>query len=417
MWKWLLRKILFWSGALITTAGVIGLIVVFNDRILWQNPWSLIGFSTLLVVGLLLVFWFRDAIGDSKGDDADPANSRQGRYLVDLAEPLTDLGFPAEVYFEKEIPGRTPRPSSLRVRLPCALPGEVQCRAETWFDRWSKSLGLAVEPQTGDDEFDRSDYLRTDDPGLALQLLADPAHRSAVRLLHALGYQQIDLGPGLVQAIWTGFKPEKNDRDQLAEQTARLLEPFTRMSLPPRAESELAAGGLGRVAEKLLWGGSLLFALLAVFAWLDQPLRFWQFARLSAGVWGVVVPLAGLLGYAVMRGDSRSHDRWRSWMLPTLLTTALGISGCLAGFNALADHTPAQTRQFPILNLREVRGRRSSNGYYAYVSDWDDPRETREFRLSSAEYRKARIGRSQLEVTTSEGALGLRWIHHWRFLP
>ena len=417
MWKWLLRKILFWSGALITTAGVIGLIFVFNDRNRGQNPGNLIGFGILLLVGLFLVFWFRDTIGDSTGEGSDPATSRQGRYLVDQAEPLTGLGFPAEVHFEKEISGRTPRPSSLRVRLPCTLPGEVQCSAETWFDRWSKATGLAVEPQTGDDEFDRSDYLRTDDPGLALQLLADPAHRSAVQLLHALGYQQIDLGPDLVQAIWTGFNPQKDDREQLPVQTARLLEPFTRMSLAPRAEPDLPAVGPGRLAEKLLWGGSLLLALLAVFAWLDQPLRFWQFARLSAGVWGVVVPLAGVLGYGVMRGDSRSHDRWRTWMLPTLLTTALGTCGTLAAFNALADRTPAQTRQLPIQNLREVRGRRTSNGYYAYVPDWDNPRETREFRLSAVEYREARIGRSQLEVTTSEGALGLRWIHHWRFLP
>ncbi|MFN7803659.1 MAG: hypothetical protein ACK5TO_06580, partial [Planctomycetaceae bacterium] len=166
-----------------------------------------------------------------------------------------------------------------------------------------------------------------------------------------------------------------------------------------------------------LWGLSVAFALTAILGWLYEPLRFWQFAKVSAAVWAVLLPLAAGVGYVVMRGDSRSHDRWRSWLLPSLLLTALGSLGSVAGLNALADRTPPETRQLPIQNVREVRGRRSSKSYYGYVADWDNPAETREFRLSRGEFEQARRGRSQLELTTSEGALGLRWVHQRRFIP
>ena len=130
-----------------------------------------------------------------------------------------------------------------------------------------------------------------------------------------------------------------------------------------------------------------------------------------------VFPVLALVGYGVMRGDSRSHDRWLKWIWAAFAGAALGTAGSLAGINALADKTPAETKQLPVRNLREVRGRRSSRSYYADVSDWDRPNEIRQFRISAADFQAGRIGRSQIEATTSEGALGIRWIHTWRFLP
>jgi hypothetical protein len=410
----LLRTFLFVIGIVFTVIGLIGLIVFFNERNGNQNLAWLMAFAVLLLVGLGLVFWFRKVLA---GSSESAPNPRQGRYLVDQAEPLAGLPSPAEVHFEQEVKGRNPRPSSLKVSLSCTLPGELNCRPETRFDRFGKAIGLAVEPQTGDDEFDQSTYLRTDQPDFAAAMLGDATRRDALRLVRSLGFQEISIGPAQVQAVWTGFEPLKDDRANLALQTAQLLVPLATSPVGFDEAAEFPGGHLQPALEWLLWGLSLAFALLAILGWLYEPLRFWQFAKLSAAVWAVVLPLAAAVGYAVMRGDSRSHDRWRSWLLPTVLCTALGTLGSVAGVNALADRTPAETRQFPIQNVREVRGRRSSKSYYAYVADWDNPRETREFRLSRDEFQQAQRGRSQLEITTSPGALGLRWIHQRRFIP
>ncbi|MFN9371121.1 MAG: hypothetical protein ACK6D3_04470 [Planctomycetaceae bacterium] len=409
----LLRAILFWIGIVFTAVGVLALIVL-TDRNWNQNLSWLVGFAGLLVSGLVLAFLFRKALS---AETESETPQRTGRYLIDQAEPLAGLPFPAEVHFEQEVQGRNPRPASLKVRLHCTLPGELNCRPETRFDRFAKAIGLAVEPQTGDADFDQSNYLRTDRPDFAGAMLGDATRRDAIRLLRSLGYQELTIGPDQVQAVWTGFDPLKDDRANLAQQTAQLLVPLASL---PVGSGEFDAEPDGRIQvalEWLMWGLSVAFALLAILGWLYEPLRFWQFAKVSAAVWAVLLPLAAGVGYAVMRGDSRSHDRWRSWLLPTLLFTALGSLGSVAGLNALADQTPPETRQLPIQNVREVRGRRSSKSYYGYVADWDNPAETREFRLSRDEFEQARRGKSQLEITTSQGALGLRWIHHRRFIP
>lgn len=410
----LLHTIFFVIGIVFTVIGLIGLIVVFNERNGNQNLAWLLGFAGLLLGGLGLVFWFRKVLSSETATDG---TQRAGQYLIDQAEPLAGLPYPAEVHFEQELQGRNPRPSSLKVSLHCTLPGELNCRPETRFDRFGKAIGLAVEPQTGDDEFDQSTYLRTNQPDFAAAMLGDSTRRDALRLVRSLGFQDITIGPAQVQAVWTGFKPLTDDRANLALQTAQLLVPLATFPVGFDEAAELPVGRLQPALEWLLWGLSVAFALLAILGWLYEPLRFWQFAKLSAAVWAVVLPLAAAVGYAVMRGDSRSHDRWRSWLLPTVLCTALGTLGSVAGVNALADGTPAETRQFPIQNVREVRGRRSSKSYYAYIADWDNPRETREFRLSRDEFQQAQRGRSQLEITSSAGALGQRWIHHRRFIP
>jgi hypothetical protein len=412
-----MRTLSLLVGIALAVASLIALIVVFNDRFGRLNLGLVAVLGLGLIGGLLLIFLGRRALGGASSADGSTGPARAGRYLVDQAEPLQELDYEALVHFTQEIKGKQAQPSSLKVTLPWYVPGQMICRPETWTDRWGKRVGLAVEPQTDDDEFDSAIYVRSDDPAFAQELLAEPSYRRAIQLLISLGYGEIELGPSVAQATWVGFDPAKNDREGLTQQTAELLRPFTQAKLRLPADSPLNAVHRSRTGELVLWGATGLLGLLLIFAFLYQPLRFWQFVWFSAGVWAVVFPVVALLGYGVMRGDSRSHDRWLKWIWAALAGSALGTAGSLAAINALADSTPAETRQLPVRNLRVVRGRRSSTTHYADVPDWDLPNETREFRISRSEFQIGRLGRSQIEATTSRGALGIRWIHNWRFIP
>jgi hypothetical protein len=412
-----MRTLSLLVGIALTVSSLIALIFAFNDRFARLNFGLLAVLGLGLIGGLVLIFLGRKALGGSTSADGTTGPTRAGRYLVDQSERVEGVDYEAVVHFTQEIKGKQAQPSSLKVSLPWYVPGQVICRPENWTDRWGKRVGLAVEPQTGDDEFDSDIYLRSDDPSFTLELFSEPSHRRAVQLLISLGFREIELGPSAAQATWVGFDPAKNDREGLTRQTAELLRPFTQATLRLPADSSLNAAQPNRTGEWILWGATGLLALLLILDFLYPPLRFWEFVWFSAGVAAVVFPALALVGYGVMRGDSRSHDRWLKWIWAALVGTALGTAGALAGINALADKTPAVTKQLPVRNLREVRGRRSSRSYYADVSDWDRPNEMREFRISVADFRTGRIGRSQIEATTSDGALGIRWIHTWRFLP
>ncbi|WP_156035571.1 hypothetical protein [Caulobacter sp. UNC358MFTsu5.1] len=82
---------------------------------------------------------------------------------------------------------------------------------EGGFDRLAKRIGYAVEPQTGDADFDRRVYLITDDDALARALGDSPEARRAVLDLLDLDISRIDVtGNGFTIRLGESADPEND---------------------------------------------------------------------------------------------------------------------------------------------------------------------------------------------------------------
>ncbi len=73
-------------------------------------------------------------------------------------------------------------------------------------------------------------------------------------------------------------------------------------------------------------------------------------------------------------------------------------------------------RNIPVSDKRASKGRRSTS-YFVTVPAWDGAGGTLDYEVSSQEYQSIVIGRSQLELTTGPGRLGIEWLKAQRLIP
>jgi hypothetical protein len=343
------------------------------------------------------------------------ADGRIGDYLPDVNESRYLDGLFFEVFYQTPVQGKNGRPSMLVVRLPLPAPATLSFKPESWWDRRGKGLGIAREHQTGDAEFDDAIYVRGPSEEYAAAFLADPLKRNAIVALVRSGFREVRLTGADVEAVWTGFDPNKHDRPGLADDAARALEALAG-SLPADDPAYAAAGDRTWPWFILLWVLAGLFAASAACLYFFPPLRGWDLFLAALPTFALDYFLFGALAALLLRGTSISHDRWGLLMFWGLFLIGAGSFGSFAAVNALTDSAPLDERMVPVANRRMASGRHGKS-YYAVVAAWDRPGESLEFSISSSEYDRIVVGRSRLHVFVGPGRFGIPWVKSHRLLP
>jgi hypothetical protein len=174
-------------------------------------------------------------------------------------------------------------------------------------------------------------------------------------------------------------------------------------------EAVQAGDGLGGWTA-LLWIGGVCFAALVICWFWYIPVRTWDLVGTGLGVAVVAYPVFLLMSVLLLRGASTSHDRLAPLVIVGVFLMALGSIGGVALVNGMADNSPPRLVTVPIIEKHLHRGRRGSTSYSITVRSWDRQGETVNFSVSFDEYNRVTPNRSQLELATGRGALGIEWV-------
>ncbi|MEZ6143478.1 MAG: hypothetical protein R3B84_23155 [Zavarzinella sp.] len=337
--------------------------------------------------------------------------TRVGDFVSDLPQIREVVGQPYQVLFRKAVPGKNGRPADLAISVNAAVPTTMTFNEETWFDRWSKRMGIAHEHQTGDAEFDDAIFIRCPSNSYVEEFLKEPVRRVAILALRNLGYTEIRITGTEIVAYWANFDPLKNGEADLQDRTGQILLKLAE-DLPQQIDTELVekqSHSLG-VGKTLLWTFQIVFAVAFILTFTHPAMRE---SKILLAALMAILPVMFVYGWLcafAVRGTSTSHDKWKAMMLVAMFTMPLGTLGTLSGINALLDSKPAVTHSQVVVNKRFSTGKNNSKTYYAVVAAWDNPNDTFEFRVNSADYNRIQIGISRMDLTVKPGKLGIEWL-------
>lgn len=367
----------------------------------------LIAFIVLDVIGVLCLFVGVAILRSSP--PPKPPVSEMGR------QETHDLdGTPVLSLFTPATKGKNARPSALELSVAVDSPYEFEMVVETWFDRRFKTLGLAVEVQTGDEQFDRECYVRSDTPAFAAAYLADPIKRIAILDLRRFQFLSVKLADGRLSAKWIGHDPERDGRpDLIPDVSARLL--VLSRNLPaPQPEFDANTAGARRTTATVLWLALVAFALTIVAAGMFPPI-FTGDLVLRTLLGCLTAPIAAFAAALLLRGTSRSHYTWAALVLGGLFLYPVGCAGTAALLNAQLDGAADEVRTLVIVEKYTTRSK-NSTAYHVRIQSWRAPGETISFRTDSGTYQAVVPNRSRLEVVTRPGALAMEWERSRRVL-
>lgn len=369
-----------------------------------------------VAVGAAMIIWgvrrsFRSAAATKSSD---------GQQVGDYVPNLWDTRMLGErsymVQYSPPVKGKNGRPSSLVVQVPCFSPVELRFKNENWFDRWAKRWGIVHECHTGDDEFDNEVYVRCPSDGYIDQVLADGDKRLAVRALLRHGMKEVRLTGTHVEAAWQGFDPATDDKPNFCQDTAAGL--FVLADSLPCEDPDYEVNLADRRSKwnVLLWVFAItLAATFGMMFWYTPVYGdelFWAGLTLFAFVY----PLFAVVAVVLLRGKSTSHDRLLVLLGAGLLLLGFGCMGAIATVNGLADNSRPHERRVTIASKNTSRSKNKTN-YRVFIPAWDRPGETIKFGVSWEEYNRVQPGRSLMNLTTRDGALGIEWIEKEEVQP
>ncbi len=341
----------------------------------------------------------------------DPTGSYPAGVLVTYHLDTT----PYTVEYTPPGKGKNSRPSVLTISTPMDCPYEFHMVVETWFDRFCRRLGIAVEVETGDPQFDEHCFIRSDNPAFVEAYLQDPLKRIAILDLRRWGFNDLMLDRGQLTAKWIGFNPAVDHRPELRDEVAARLLVLSRNLPAPQPEFDVRVG-----AHRVRWQAVLWLALvglaLTVFSLIPYtPIHFGELL-VRALLLGVIAwPVFAYLSAWLLSGTSRSHLAWAGLMIGSLFLFPLGCLGVVAVVNGWFDNSPATEHHAQIVEKYTTRSKNSTN-YHVRVESWHTPGDTESFQISSSEYSQVTPHQSQLLVVTHEGCLGIEWFESKRVI-
>lgn len=308
------------------------------------------------------------------------------------------------------------RPPSFHVSIDCATDGEFRLVRETGALRLFKRLGVSAEVQTGDRAFDQAVYVLSDTPAFTRSALLDARRREAVQRLQGLGFTEVVLAAGRLEARIRPLRDPAHGSPEVVEEAVRQLGVLGQGLERLQATATPDAGWKARRLAVYAFSIGTAIGGLATVMWgvnafrpLDGLQVFLDSLRL-----GLAALLAfGMLALMWLRGRSSSHIH----LSVTLGVSLIGIPALAAGgllvLNGLLDDGPASEHGAPVLHKRWSRSK-SSTTYYATVKSWRAGRRAEEIRIDHSTYQRASPGRSRLVVATSAGRFGYEWVADYR---
>lgn len=319
----------------------------------------------------------------------------------------------------------------LRFRVAVKAPADYDfsLKRETRLDRMCKQLGLSVEHQVGDADYDHLVYVVSNDGHLA-QHMTD-RHIATDLLIRLFRLSRYESTLTTIQCrggrLWAEFAVGKQFRgvsnlkrlNEVVTHAAGLLQGVAVQLEQHRPNSTAnvrdpfiwRAGLLLACSSGLFINGSVHFLRLFLDTGgitLDTS-RLWQLSLYGAVS---VVTVLGLMALVVLGRSARTHLVLIELLLVGGIGATLSVFTELRDLNMEADASPIEHFKSNVVDKASSQPRKGFSRYTIDVRDWTRAAETHTIPVSRSFYSQVTIG-TEVEIHQRAGYFGWPWVEYY----
>lgn len=319
---------------------------------------------------------------------------------------------------------RTHKGSYVKLLIACDVIEDISftIKYEKWWDRLFKWLGISVEHQVGDKEFDRTFYLVTDSQPLCELFSESYEIQDAINQVHEacdthkLKFKKLLCRHG---RIWLDLVPEKkseepditsisNDFVDKLSTISNILENQQAFFLNQKRDPFIIkAMVILAISSGLAINGLVHFFRIAV---IDMPFTVDDMALFQASLpYGLaIIGVLILLAFIFLGRTARTHLVLIELVLIGSFGAISTSSLAMRDLNIDLDSSPSEYYVVKVYEKRISRSRNSTS-YFLKVDDWNNGSGRIEIQVSSDIYNRFQENQ-RAKIEQRPGYLGYRWV-------
>ncbi len=362
-----------------------------------------------LVITMIIVFFVVRAFNRRRAKKAEEMDNsevlQKGAKGEGVFEDLT--------YTYKHFRGTDKAPPYVSITIPCVSPGAFKIAPETKFDRFFKKMGVSVELQLNDPQFDERFYISTNKIPFTRSLLERTDDRKTIHALFDLGFNHLKHDGKTLTLTWQKFPRKKRIEMEVIKTAVAQLAPLVR-ALPGISSYEPEVSidwKVKRFAAFAIPGFLLLSGLVALIMGVSnyQPLDGGKTFLYSLKFSIPFMLLFGWLALHLLKGRSTSHVELIVVWIISFIAFPLGTAGYVIYFNGALDKSDPVVHEARVVHKYYSRSK-NSYSYYAQLESWRENRDVEKIKVSKKFYNNLTPGDSTMTITTKKGELGFEWI-------
>jgi len=321
--------------------------------------------------------------------------------------------FEDTTYRYKHFKGTDKAPPYFSIMIPCASSGAFTITPETKFDRFFKKLGVCVEIETYDPDFDDAFYINTITIPFTRGFLEKSENRRGIQALFQLGFNYLKHDGQTLTLTWRDFpRKAQMEVETMEKAVAHLVEQGR--SLTKIVTYETPEPSTWKFKRLFAFAIPILLAVTGIAAIiiglseykpLDQGKVFVDSLKFS-------LPLLVLFTWfsiRLLKGRSSSHRELIAVFFIALFAFPLAGFGYMGFLNGALDDSPPAVHLVIVLN-KYYKSSKNSYTYYAVVKSWRKPGSTERLRIKKSFYNYLKPDSSSITITTRPGKFGFEWI-------
>jgi hypothetical protein len=373
-----------------------------------------IGFFILIVVVVIIL---TSRHSKQKKQTLDELSASLG--TIELTSGSTYRGeLDDQIYHYQYYAGSKNNPSYLKVWVECESSGEFVLGKESKFDAISKQLGIAIEIQTGDVQFDKDFYIQTDSIEFTTNYFFNLDKRESVRKLYDMEYNLLSHNGKTMEIMISPFPIGKLKNSIIIEEAVHNLSVLSRDVPTDYYQPRILGTHAWKAKRNIVYtisglsigiGFAGIYWGLEMYPPLDGMVMFFYSLRTSVPAFILFI----VISVTLLKGRSSSHKE----LLVTFFMTLFGFP--MSGFGGLIVMNGYMDKSETIYHEARVNGRRyskskDSTSYYVSLVSWRPDREIEEIKVSYSTYKKVKSGESVMHIGTRKGDHGFEWVERYR---
>ncbi len=308
-------------------------------------------------------------------------------------------------------------PPYFKVSVECPSTGEFKITRETGFDRFFKRLGICVELETNDREFDDAFFITTNTEGFTREYFRKSDKRRFVTEIFANGFNEVKHDGKKMIATWKSFPRGMTMEIKTVEEIAAALGHLAG-DIPNIYEQE-SAKNIGWKQRRFFAFAVPGFLLAAGIAGLIIGLTIFRpldEGKVILDSFKYSIPLLILfLWFAVqlLRGRSSSHRELMGVFALSLFGfIAAGMGGEIT-LNGWLDKSKPVVHEVKVIDKYSTRSK-NSRSYHVVVESWRKGQYSEKLSVRRSFYDNLDPGQSTMIITTKAGKFGFEWLVEYR---
>lgn len=284
---------------------------------------------------------------------------------------------------------------------------------EKWYDRFFKFLGLTIEIQTGEKQFDEAIYIASDNIHFKDEIRKDIQSRVLILELLAQGAQFVECNGSTLKMRFSGDKSGHADLMQLC---VNLKKQLIDMRVSPHQFFSDPFATKVLFVEALIWslGG---YALAGFLEWnlqkQDRYLEIFPVVKMGLLCGLAIAGVILFLIFLLLRDSSRGHRIIVECFFVLLLSLPVGGVSAISDYNIQMDQSVPTTVKAKVTNLNKIRHRSSkgrvSYSYHLSVSSESSPiLIPPQIEISASLFASLVVG-GEVKIVVSKGKLNFAW--------